>query len=92
MGMEVEAVDDEQDPLKVKISIRDTEGVEVRPYGATEGTNSKANGCASEGISDLLPFAEMFQIQGNSYFKPMINAFVAAGYQNGLTLQALPYD
>jgi len=35
MGMEVEAVDDEKDPSKVRISIRDTEGVEVRPFGAT---------------------------------------------------------
>ena len=77
--MQIEAVDDEQDPRKVKISIKDTEGVEIRPFGATEGTNSFTKyGCASEGISNLLPFGEIFQIDGNGYFKEMVGGFLQA--------------
>lgn len=92
MGLEIQAEEDEHDPKKIKVTIKDTEGVEIRPYGASNGTNSIQNGCGAEGISDLLPFSEMFQVSGNSYFKPMLTAYVSAGYQNGLTLQALPYD
>jgi len=86
MGLEIQAEEDEHDPKKIKVTIKDTEGVEIRPYGASNGTNSIQNGCGAEGISDLLPFSEMFQVSGNSYFKPMLTAYVSAGYQNGLTL------
>ncbi len=80
MGLKINFVDQSED-LQPIITVSDIEGVTMKPFGASKGTSTLATGlCGFKGMIDLLPFAESYQFGGNDYFKPLMDAFVHAGY------------
>jgi hypothetical protein len=66
-------------------------GLTVYPMGMSPETNTMSTSqCGLDAIQNLMPLK--IQIKGFSQYRDVAKAFVAAGYKNGVNLQALPYD
>ena len=66
-------------------------GLRVYPMGLSPGTKTNATSrCGMDAITDLVP--TKIQFSGFSQYRTLVKLFEAAGYKNGINLQALPYD
>lgn len=66
-------------------------GVTVKPTGASVGSRDVfSSECGAKGIMDLIPGIPNPEVTEN--FKGILNRLEYMGYENGLTMQAVPYD
>ena len=78
-----------------KLKYVPTEGVTIKPYGATKYTRKFSRGlCSVKGLQDLVkvPIIQNLLPELVRYFKELSSQLIDMGYEPGLTLQALPYD
>lgn len=69
----------------------DAPGASIQPYGMSNLSSSKSK-CAETSIQDLISFLPSFLQNNWALFKTFFDSLKAAGYVNGLTAQAIPYD